>query len=49
MFWQSVVEQRPTAEIAREFNTSADNVRVAKYRVLNKLKDLAVEELDLSE
>lgn len=49
MFWQSVVEQRPTAEIAREFNTSADNVRVAKYRVLNKLKDLAVEELDLNE
>ena len=49
MFWQSVVEQRPTAAIAREFNTSTDNVRVAKYRVLNKLKDLAVEELDLSE
>ena len=48
MFWQSVVEQRPSADIAKEFGVSPDNVRVAKHRVLNKLKDLAIEEQDLS-
>lgn len=47
MFWQSVVEERPTAEIARELGVGQTNVRVARMRVLSRLKELAIEERDL--
>ncbi len=45
LFWQSAVEERPTAEIAREFGVSTAAVRVAKQRVLNRLRELAVDDL----
>jgi RNA polymerase sigma-70 factor, ECF subfamily len=37
-FWQSAVEGRPTAEIARELGLSENSVRQAKSRVLRRLR-----------
>ena len=50
MFWLSVVEQVPTGEIAEQFGVSAAAVRVAKSRVLMRLRRLFVDsasEVDL--
>src|SRR5262245_43025405 len=38
-FWQTAVEGRPPAEVAREIGLSAGAVYVAKSRVLARLKD----------
>ncbi|MEY4565647.1 MAG: hypothetical protein RLY14_617 [Planctomycetota bacterium] len=46
MFWLSTVEQLPTAEIARQFDVSSAAVRVAKQRVLHRLRILMLEDLD---
>jgi len=46
MFWQSVVEQVPTAEVARQFGVSQAAVRVARQRVLQRLRQLMVEDFD---
>jgi len=46
MFWQSVVEQVPTAEVARQFGVSNAAVRVARQRVLQRLRQLMVEDFD---
>jgi len=37
-FWLSVVEERPTDEIARQLGLSANSVRQAKSRVLRRLR-----------
>lgn len=44
MFWLSAVEEMPTAEIAARFGVSKDAVRVAKGRVLNRLRELMIHE-----
>jgi len=44
MFWMSAVEQHPTAEIARHFGVTTAAVRVAKQRVLQRLRELLVED-----
>ena len=38
MFWQSIVEERPTSEIAVEFDVTANAVRQARSRVLRRLR-----------
>lgn len=45
MFWMSTVEEVPTAEIAARFGVTKDAVRVAKGRVLNRLRELMVQEM----
>jgi RNA polymerase sigma-70 factor, ECF subfamily len=45
MFWMNVVEKVPTAEVARQFGVSSAAVRVAKARVLQRLKDLMVDDI----
>ena len=45
MFWMSTVEQVPTAEIAKQFGVTSAAVRVAKQRVLQRLRQLMVEDL----
>lgn len=40
MFWLSTVEQVPTAELASRFGVSTAAVRVAKQRVLQRLRSL---------
>jgi RNA polymerase sigma-70 factor, ECF subfamily len=44
MFWMSTVEQVPTADIASQFGVSSAAVRVAKQRVLQRLRHLMVED-----
>lgn len=43
MFWLSTVEQVPTADIARQFNVSSAAVRVAKARVIGRLRKMFVD------
>ena len=38
LFWQTVVEERPTSEVAAEFDISANAVRQASSRVLRRLR-----------
>ncbi|MHC4877273.1 MAG: RNA polymerase sigma factor [Planctomycetota bacterium] len=38
LFWQTVVEERPTSEVAGEFEISANAVRQARSRVLRRLR-----------
>lgn len=45
MFWMTVVEKEPTADVARKFGVTAAAVRVAKARVLQRLKDLMVDDI----
>jgi RNA polymerase sigma-70 factor (ECF subfamily) len=45
MFWLSTVEQIPSAEIAKQFGVSSAAVRVAKQRVLQRLRNLMIEDL----
>lgn len=40
MFWMSAVEGLPTPDIARKFQVTTAAVRVAKARVLNRLREL---------
>lgn len=49
MFWQTVVEDRPTAEVATAFGVSAAAVRMARGRVLSLLREYLVEDLPLEE
>ena len=44
MFWLSTVEQVPTAEIAEKFDVSSAAVRVAKARVIGRLRKMFVDE-----
>ena len=44
MFWLSTVEQVPTAEIAQKFDVSSAAVRVAKARVIGRLRKMFVDE-----
>ncbi|MFN7874715.1 MAG: RNA polymerase sigma factor [Pirellula sp.] len=46
MFWLSTVEQVPTADIAQQFGVTTAAVRVAKKRVLERLRYLMVEDFD---
>jgi RNA polymerase sigma-70 factor (ECF subfamily) len=46
MFWMSTVDQIPTSEIAKQFDVSSAAVRVAKQRVLHRLRILMLEDLD---
>lgn len=46
MFWLSTVEQVPTAHIAKQFGVSNAAVRVAKQRVLQRLRSLLMEDID---
>lgn len=46
MFWLSVVEQVPTSQIAEKFGVSNAAVRVAKSRVLMRLRRLFVDAAD---
>jgi RNA polymerase sigma-70 factor, ECF subfamily len=39
MFWQTVVEDRPAADVAAELSVSAAAVRMARSRVLRRLRD----------
>lgn len=45
MFWLSTVEQVSSAEIAKQFGVSSSAVRVAKQRVLQRLRSLMVEDV----
>ncbi len=45
MFWMSAVEEVPTAEIAARFGVTKDAVRVAKGRVLNRLREMMIHEI----
>jgi RNA polymerase sigma-70 factor (ECF subfamily) len=44
MFWMSTVEEVPTSEIAKQFDVTTAAVRVAKQRVLKRLRDLMIDE-----
>jgi len=44
MFWMCTVEEIPTSEIAKQFDVTTAAVRVAKQRVLKRLRDLMVDE-----
>lgn len=46
MFWLSTVEQVPTADIAQQFGVTTAAVRVAKKRVLERLRQLMVEDFE---
>ncbi|WP_339685933.1 sigma-70 family RNA polymerase sigma factor [Gimesia maris] len=46
MFWKSTVEEIPTSEIAKQFDVTTAAVRVAKQRVLKRLRDLMVDEFN---
>ena len=43
MFWMRVVEKVPTSEIAKQFGVSEAAVRMAKQRVVKRLKGLGFE------
>lgn len=43
MFWQTAIENRSTEEVAAEFNVSTAAVRVAKKRVLDRLKAIVID------
>ncbi|MAI35192.1 MAG: hypothetical protein CBE00_11815 [Planctomycetaceae bacterium TMED240] len=43
MFWLSTVEQVPTSEIAEQFGVSSAAVRVAKARVIGRLRRMFVD------
>ena len=43
MFWMTAVEKVPTEEVAQQFNVSKAGVRMAKQRVLKRLKELGFE------
>ena len=43
MFWMTAIERVPTEDVAQQFNVSKAGVRMAKQRVLNRLKELAFE------
>lgn len=45
MFWLSTVEQVSSVEIAKQFGVSSAAVRVAKQRVLQRLRNLMIEDL----
>lgn len=49
MFWLSTVEQVPTAEIAKQFDVSSAAVRVAKARVIGRLRKMFVDSASQSE
>jgi RNA polymerase sigma-70 factor (ECF subfamily) len=38
-FWQTAIENRPSADVAEELSTSVGAVRVAKCRVLRRLRE----------
>jgi RNA polymerase sigma-70 factor, ECF subfamily len=38
MFWQTVVEDRPAADVAADMSVSAAAVRMARSRVLRRLR-----------
>lgn len=46
MFWLSTVEQVPTSDIANQFGVSNAAVRVAKQRVLQRLRSLMMDDID---
>lgn len=46
MFWKSTVEEIPTSEIAKQFEVTTAAVRVAKQRVLKRLRELMVDEFN---
>jgi RNA polymerase sigma-70 factor (ECF subfamily) len=46
MFWKSTVEEIPTSEIAKQFDVTTAAIRVAKQRVLKRLRDLMVDEFN---
>ena len=39
MFWRMTVDGQATAEVARDFGVSASAVRLAKSRVLRRLRE----------
>lgn len=43
MFWMTTVENVPTDEVAQQFGVSKAGVRMAKQRVLKRLKELGFE------
>ena len=43
MFWLSTVEQQPTAKIAEQFDVTPAAVRVAKARVIGRLRKMFVD------
>ena len=49
MFWLSTVEQVPTSEIAKNFDVSSAAVRVAKARVIARLRKMFVDSASQSE
>ena len=49
MFWLSTVEQVPTAEVAKQFGVSSAAVRVAKARVIGRLRKMFVDSASHSE
>ncbi len=40
IFWRTVVDEHDTAEVAREFNVSTNVVRLAKSRILKRLRQV---------
>lgn len=46
MFWKRTVEDVPSSEIAKQFDVTTAAVRVAKQRVLKRLRDLMVDEFN---
>ena len=43
MFWMTTVENVPTEEVAQKFNVTKAGVRMAKQRVLKRLRELGFE------
>lgn len=46
MFYQVVVENKPAAELARETGVSAASIRMAKSRILRRMREIVGEPLD---
>ena len=47
MFWQTVVDGRPTADVATDYGVSTAAVRMARGRVLNLLREFLVDDVTM--
>jgi RNA polymerase sigma-70 factor, ECF subfamily len=43
IFWRTIIDERDTADVAEEFGVSANVVRLAKSRILKRLREVLVD------